>query len=121
MLDIQIHRSCASIVTMVAFSFLPALSTATELHQLVVVGLPADNVATKHPTPAYPGMARQFNIEGDVLIRAKVTNGNIFEVTAASHSPLLAPASARWVRNRWRFRPSVGGEFTIPISYKLRA
>jgi len=41
----------------VAFWLVPALvSHATEMHPIVVVGIPANSVALKCPTPEYPAM-----------------------------------------------------------------
>ena len=49
-------------------------------------------------------------------------NGRVMETTANSHSPpFLAYSATRWVANQWKFKPSVSGVFTIPISYKQSA
>jgi outer membrane biosynthesis protein TonB len=95
---------------------------ATELHPKVVVGVPADNVALRHPTPEYPRVALSLHISGDVVVTVRVENGRVMETTANSHSsPLLAYSVTRWVANQWKFKPSVSGVFTIPISYKESA
>jgi len=99
----------------------PALQAA-ELHPMVVVGIPANNVALRHPTPEYPRDALNLHISGDVLLRVQVENGVIMETTVVSNSSLLlADSATRWVANQWKFKPSVSGVFTIPISYKQSA
>jgi outer membrane biosynthesis protein TonB len=122
MLRIQIHRSLFAIATIATLWTLPVMLQATELHPMVVVGIPADNVALRHPTPEYPRIALNLHISGDVVVTVRVESGKIMETTANSHSsPLLADSATRWVANQWKFKPSVSGVFTIPISYKQSA
>ena len=122
MLKNQIHRSLLAIATIDALWSLPVMLQATELHPMVVVGIPADSVALKHPTPEYPRIALNLHISGDVVVTVRVESGKIMETTANSHSsPLLADSATRWVANQWKFKPSVSGVFTIPISYKQSA
>jgi TonB family protein len=122
MLKIQIHRNLLAIATVVTLCSIPALLPATELHPMVVVGIPAGDVATRRPTPAYPRNALNLHISGDVVVRVQVENGVITETTVVSHSSLLlADSASRWVANQWKFKPSVSGVFTIPISYKQSA
>jgi TonB family protein len=122
MLKIQIHRNLLAIATVVTLWSIPALLPATELHPMVVVGIPAGHVATRHPTPEYPRNALNLHISGDVVVRVQVENGVIMETTVISHSsPLLGDSAAYWLANEWKFKPSVSGVFTIPISYKQSA
>ena len=122
MLKNQIHRSLLAIATIATLWSLPVMLQATELHPMVVVGIPADNVALRHPTPEYPRIALNLHISGDVVVTVRVESGKIMETTANSHSsPLLADSATRWVANQWKFKPSVSGVFTIPISYKASA
>jgi hypothetical protein len=122
MLKNQIHRSLFAIATIATLWSLPVMLHATELHPMVVVGIPADNVALRHPTPEYPRVALSLHISGDVVVTVRVENGKIMETTANSHSPpFLAYSATRWVANQWKFKPSVSGVFTIPISYKQSA
>jgi outer membrane biosynthesis protein TonB len=122
MLKNQIHRSLLAIATIATLWSLPVMLQATELHPMVVVGIPADNVALRHPTPEYPRIALNLHISGDVVVTVRVESGKIMETTANSHSsPLLADSATRWVANQWKFKPSVSGVFTIPISYKRSA
>jgi TonB family protein len=122
MFKIQIHRNLLAIATVVTLWSIPALLPATELHPMVVVGIPAGDVATRHPTPEYPRNALNLHISGDVLLRVQVENGVITETTVVSQSSLLlADSASRWVANQWKFKPSVSGVFTIPISYKQSA
>jgi TonB family protein len=118
----QIHRSLLAIATIATLWSMPVTLRATELHPMVVVGIPAGNVATRHPTPEYPRNALNLHISGNVLVRVQVENGVIMETTVVSHSsPLLADSAAHWLANEWKFKPSVNGVFTIPISYKESA
>ena len=122
MLKNQIHRSLFAIATIATLWSLPVMLQATELHPMVVVGIPADSVALRHPTPEYPRIALNLHISGDVVVTVRVESGKIMETTANSHSsPLLADSATRWVANQWKFKPSVSGVFTIPISYKQSA
>ena len=122
MLKIQIHRSLFAIAMIATLWSLPVMLQAAELHPMVVVGIPANNVALRHPTPEYPRVALSLHISGDVVVTVRVENGKITETKANSHSsPLLADSATRWVANQWKFKPSVSGVFTIPISYKESA
>jgi TonB family protein len=119
MLKNQIIRSLLAIATLWS---MPVMLQATELHPMVVVGIPANSVALRHPNPEYPRTALNLHISGDVLLRVQVENGAITETTVVSHSSLLlADSASRWVANQWKFKPSVSGVFTIPISYKQSA
>ena len=117
----QIFRSFLAIVTIATLWSVPALSPAAELHPMVVVGIPANSVALKHPTPAYPRVALSLHISGDVMVTVSVENGNIAQVTAESGSSVLAEASRHWILDQWRFKPTVSGVFRISISYKQSA
>ena len=118
----QINRNLFAIVTVATLWSMPVILQAAELHPMVVVGIPANNVALRHPTPEYPRNALNLHISGDVLLRVQVENGVIMETTVVSHlSPLLGDSATRWVANEWKFKPSVSGVFTIPISYKQSA
>ncbi len=122
MLKNQIHQSLFAIAMIATLWSLPVMLEATELHPMVVVGIPENSVALRHPTPEYPRNALNLHISGDVVVTVRVENGEIMETTADSHSsPLLADSATRWVANQWKFKPSVSGVFTIPISYKQSA
>ena len=118
----QINRNLFAIVTVATLWSMPVILQAAELHPMVVVGIPANNVALRHPTPEYPRNALNLHVSGDVLLRVQVENGVIMETTVVSHSsPLLGDSATRWVANEWKFKPSISGVFTIPISYKQSA
>jgi hypothetical protein len=122
MLKNQMHRSLLVIATIATLWSLPVMLQATELHPMVVVGIPADSVALRHPTLEYPRNGLNLHISGDVVLTVRVENGKIIETTAHSHSSLLlADSATRWVATQWKFKPSVSGVFTIPISYKQSA
>jgi Gram-negative bacterial TonB protein C-terminal len=121
MLKNQIHRSLLAIITIATLWFMPALSRATELHPMVVVGIPPNGVALRHPTPEYPRVALNLHISGDVLVTVRVENGKIVETTVAGHSSILTDSASRWVDYQWKFKPTVSGVFRIPISYKQSA
>ena len=118
----QINRNFFAIATFATLWSMPVILQAAELHPMVVVGIPANNVALRHPTPEYPRNALNLHISGDVLLRVQVENGVIMETKVVSNSSLLlADSASRWVANEWKFKPSVSGVFTIPISYKQSA
>jgi Gram-negative bacterial TonB protein C-terminal len=94
-------------------------ATAAELKPLVVIGIPHDSVAIKHPVPAYPRNAHVLRIDGIVRLLVQVERGEIMNITAQSGPPLLAHFSVRWVRNTWQFKPSTSGQYILPISYTL--
>jgi TonB family protein len=122
MLKNQIHRNLLAIATIATLWSIPALSPAAGLHPMVVVGIPADKVALRHPTPEYPRNALNLHIGGNVLVRVQVENGVVTETTVISHSsPLLSDSATHWLANEWKFKPTVSGVFTIPISYKQSA
>jgi hypothetical protein len=39
--------------------------------------------------------------------------------TATLCSAPLAGVSERWIRRNWQFRPSITGDYIVPISYQL--
>jgi outer membrane biosynthesis protein TonB len=111
-----------AIAAIAALWSISASSPAAELRPMVVVGIPANSVALSHPTPEYPRDALNLHISGDVLVRVQVENGIVTETTVISHSsPLLGASATHWLANEWKFKPSVSGVFTVPISYKQSA
>ena len=55
--------------------------------------------------PAYPRIAREARIQGDVVLRAIISkDGRIEGLQVVSGHPLLAPAAVNAV-SQWRFRP----------------
>jgi hypothetical protein len=120
MLRTLVDLTFFAILTIIAFCCITALSRATDLHPLVVVGVPEKDVALECPVPEYPGAALRLHISGDVLVTVGVHHGNATSATASSHSSILAESARRWVEFRWTFKPSASGVFTIPISYRER-
>jgi hypothetical protein len=121
MMKSHINRCLLAIVTIVTLCSMPGLLQAAELHPIVVVGIPADTVASAHRTPEYPRTALNLHIFGDVVVTVRVENGKVMETTTASRSPILADSASRWVTYQWRFKPTVRGVFRIPISYRESA
>jgi len=121
MLKNQIDLTPFAILTIIALCCITAFSRASDLHPLVVVGIPEKDVVLKCPIPEYPRAALNLHISGDVLVTVGVYNGNVTNATASSHSSILADSARRWVEFQWKFKPSVNGVFTIPISYREKA
>ena len=117
----QIYRTLLAVATIATLWSLPARSQAAELHPMVVVGIPANEVALNYPIPEYPRTALSLHISGDVMVRVRVENGQILDATASSTSSVLAEASKHWILGQWKFKPTVNGVVTIPISYKESA
>src|ERR1700724_3361351 len=86
MSKIQIYRSLIAAAVIGAVWYFAMLSQAAEMHPMVVVGIPANNVALGHPTPEYLRNALNLHISGDVLLRAQGDNGEFMETPTVSHS-----------------------------------
>ena len=68
--------------------------------------------------PAYPEMAKKFNIAGTVKIEVVVSpNGVVKEARVVGGHPVLA-SSALDAAKKWRFEPA-GGESTGIIDFKF--
>jgi outer membrane biosynthesis protein TonB len=117
----KIYRSFLAIGTIAVLWSAPALMQATELHPLVVIGIPLDKVATVHPTPEYPRTALAFGIDGQVQIQMKVRDGRIVKADVLAGAPMLGYSAKQWVLRNWKFRPEISGVFTLPINYKRQA
>jgi outer membrane biosynthesis protein TonB len=111
--------SILAVTTTALLCSAPLRSQAGERSRLVVVGNIDDIVAIAHPAPEYPYDAQRMRIQGDVQVRVHVEHGRMVKVIAISASPYLAGVSERWVRRNWQFRPSISGEYIVPISYQL--
>lgn len=63
------------------------------------------------PAPAYPLLARQARVAGDVVIDAVIDErGNVVEMHTISGLPILALAAMEAVR-QWKYEPTtLGGE-----------
>jgi outer membrane biosynthesis protein TonB len=121
MLKNQIHRSLLAIAAIVTLCSMSTLSQAAELQGIVVVGIPADKIASAHRTPEYPRTAWNLHISGDVVVTVRIENGKVIGTATASGPPILASSASRWVTYQWKFKPAVSGVFRIPISYKESA
>ena len=118
----KFYRSLLTISTIAMFWSAPAVvRAAEELQPLVVTGIALDKVATFHPAPTYPRVALALGIDGKVQIEVKVHNGRIMEANVLSGAPMLASSAKAWIVGNWKFKPEVGGVFTIPINYKRQA
>jgi protein TonB len=59
----------------------------------------------KKVQPAYPPLARQARIQGQVLLQAEISkDGNIQNLRLISGHPMLAPAAIEAVK-QWRYKP----------------
>jgi hypothetical protein len=45
-----------------------------------------------------------------------VKRGKIVDAEG-SGPPMLASATARWVKANWKFNPTANGTFTLPVSF----
>ena len=115
------YRTLLAIAITAALWSAPAPLRATELHPLVVTGVPLDKVATVHPAPVYPRAAFALGIDGIVQVEVRVENGRITEANVLSGSPLLAYSAKEWIVWNWKFKPEISGVITIPINYKRHA
>lgn len=73
--------------------------------QLHIDEVQAKKAAIEKPAPAYPMMARQLKISGDVHVEAIVAeDGTVEEVRIPSGNPVLTKAASDAVK-KWRFKP----------------
>lgn len=77
--------------------------------------------------PAYPMLARQAHIQGEVVLNALIDkDGNIENLQVVSGHPMLAPAAIDAVR-QWRYKPFLLNgrplevETTITMTFELRS
>jgi len=117
----RFYRRLLAIATTAALLSAPVLLHATELHPLIVTGIPLDKIATVHPAPVYPRAALALGVDGIVQVEVTVENGVITEARALSGNPMLAYSAKEWIVWNWKFKPEVSGAITIPINYKRRA
>jgi len=82
-------------------------------------------MVVSQPQPAYPSIARDVRIQGDVILHAIIDKeGRVAELEAVSGHPLLVRAALEAVRT-WRYRPTllngepVEVETTIKVSFVL--
>jgi hypothetical protein len=80
----QFYRSLVAVAATAAFWLVPSLvSQATEMRPIVVVGIPANSVALKCPTPEYPSEAQS------VMTRVMTP-----EEKPSTYSPRYSPRKA---------------------------
>jgi TonB family protein len=72
----------------------------------------------EHSQPAYPPLARQARIQGDVRVRFKTDGELVKEAEAVSGQELLRKAAEENVRT-WRFVPHTPATFYVTFRYKL--
>src|SRR5262249_36414487 len=66
------------------------------------------------PTPEYPELARQANMEGTVVLRVLVNRGGrVQEIMKVISSPVFDDAAVPAIR-QWRFRPAIMGHEPVP-------
>src|SRR5712692_6743814 len=79
----------------------------------------------KKVQPAYPPLARQARIQGQVVLQAEISkNGSIENLRLISGHPMLAPAAIEAVK-QWRYKPyllngePVAVETTVQVNFTL--
>lgn len=84
------------------------------------------DVIKKHVSFVYPRQAREFEIEGTVLVRCFInTEGRVDRVTVLSSIPALDEAAVSMVK-QWVFKPAMQGtrpvpiQVNIPVTFKLK-
>ena len=64
--------------------------------------------------PAYPPMARQFNIEGGVDLEATITeDGSVGEVNILNGNPVLTKPAVEALK-KWKFKPFMEDGKAVP-------
>jgi hypothetical protein len=87
----------------------------------VVTCISRDKVTTAHPSQKMPSAALQLRIGSNVPASTNIRNRKIFAASASSDAPLLGPGARQWILRYLRFKATVTGVFTIPISYRRQA
>jgi Gram-negative bacterial TonB protein C-terminal len=115
----QLVRNILASAAVAAVLSIPHRATAADLQPLVITDIPHDSVAIRHSVPPYPRNAQTLRIGGDVRLILEVERGHIVSITAQRGPPMLAYHSVRWVRDNWQFKPSISGQYVLPISYVM--
>jgi len=69
--------------------------------------------------PAYPPLARQARIQGNVLLEAEIsTDGTITNLRLISGHPMLAPAAIDAVK-QWRYKPYILNGEPVPVETQI--
>ena len=71
-----------------------------------------DSIATKPPVVS-PSVIRD-----PVRLRITVKNGRIVDIVPISGPARLGAASARWVKENWKFAPDQSGTFILPVVFQ---
>ncbi len=111
-----------SIASAGAITNLPKIATPTRVR--VSSGVQSGLLVRKVP-PAYPPLARQARIQGQVLLQAQISkNGDIENLQLISGHPMLAPAAIEAVK-QWKYKPyllngePVEVETTVQVNFTL--
>jgi len=72
----------------------------------------------QHAAPAYPPLARQTRISGDVRLKITTDGEAVRDVEVESGHPLLKQAATDNVKT-WKFEPHQPGTFEVTFRYKL--
>jgi periplasmic protein TonB len=84
----------------------------------------ATAAAVSKPSPAYPAIARQLKIQGEVELEAVIaTDGTVEDVHVVSGNPTLTKPAAETVK-KWKFNPIKDGDKAVkalaPISIAFK-
>ncbi|HEX4427001.1 MAG TPA: energy transducer TonB [Terriglobales bacterium] len=103
-------------------AIVPKIATPTRVRvsQGVTQGL-----LINHPQPAYPPLAKQARISGQVVLQAEISkDGSIQKLQVLSGHPMLVPSAVEAVK-RWKYKPyilngePVEVETTITVNFTL--
>ena len=85
----------------------------------------SQGLLVKKVQPAYPPLARQARIQGQVILQAEISkDGSIENLRLISGHPMLAPAAIEAVK-QWRYKPymlngePVAVETTVMVNFTL--
>ena len=74
-------------------------------HRVRVSSGVTSGLLVRKVTPAYPPLARQARIQGQVRLQAQISkNGDIENLQLISGHPMLAPAAIEAVK-QWKYKP----------------
>ena len=99
--------SIAAVAAMMAAGFVAPLEAQDE--PLKVSRAEALSAATTKPAPAYPVIAKQLKVEGEVTVQVLIgEEGKVETSTPVSGNPILTKAAVDTLKD-WRFKPFQNG------------
>lgn len=115
----QMGGVIGGIISGTASTFVPAPVAAPRVPIRVGGRIKAPRLLVQFP-PAYPTLARQTRLQGEVFIDAVIDpHGNVVEMHAVSGHPLLIPAALAAV-SQWKYEPTYLNDIAISVELAVK-